>query len=194
MPGPLHPCPHSYLLLQAQNKLWEEKYLLGHLSECLAAPAASGFQQRLQPHGGKPGCPVTAEHWDWARRLSWAGAEMLTTGFGPLCPWGMGVLQKKEPWPLDSPSPGLAAGMGETLGDGELGEQRCWDVGMSGFSGSSHLQMQRSLSILHPARPQGMQEQGATGTQPTVHPQPHSWHAMHPTHDASHSAMILWGP
>lgn len=25
---------------------------------------------------------------------------------------------------MDSPSPGLTAGMGETLGDGELGEQR----------------------------------------------------------------------
>lgn len=71
----------------------KEKHLLGHLSKCLVASAASGFQQRLQPHRGKPGCPVTAEHWGWVRRLSRAGTEMLATGFCPLghsppCPQG----------------------------------------------------------------------------------------------------------
>ena len=81
--GPLHPCPYSYLLLQAQDNLWEEKCLLRQLSECLAAPAAFVFQQRFQPHGGNP---VIAEHWGRARRLSRWGAEMLATYFGHLCP------------------------------------------------------------------------------------------------------------
>lgn len=33
----------------------------------------------------------------------------------------------------------------------------------------------RSLSILHPARPRGTEEQGAAGTELTVRPWPHSW-------------------
>lgn len=108
----------------------------------------------LQPHGGKPGLPVTAEHWGQARRLSRAGAEMLTTGFGPLCPWGMvGPLVCPGTWdgnPAEEGalSPGTARPQGSRLGwerprAMEIWGSRGWqDAGVGGSLGSSHLQIQ----------------------------------------------------
>lgn len=81
IPRSLRPCPNVTCCYSTGQDLGS-KILLGHLSECLAATASSGFQQRLQSHGGgKAGCPVTAKHWDWERRLNMAGTEVLATCF-----------------------------------------------------------------------------------------------------------------
>lgn len=125
IPGSLYSCPHGTCCYKHRTRFGEKKILLGRRSECLAAPASFGFQQKLQTHGGgKPGCPVTAKHWDWERRLNMAGTEVLATCFCPLGPWEMGVLQKKEAWSTNSPLSGLSGVVGGTPGDGELGEQR----------------------------------------------------------------------
>lgn len=111
------------------------------------------------------------------------GVKMLAVGFGPLCPRETGVLQEKSlgPW---TAQPQGSAGVAETAGSGDLAEQRCWDAGAGVSLGAA------TCRCGGPCSPSLAPRHAGAGTQPTMHPQPHSWHGdlptIYPTHDSVH--------